>query len=254
MPCVCPQCASHAQTLGLAEPPASRAVLRKAFKTRAKLWHPDRFEGDPARRLEAEERFKCIQAAYTLLLEHCENPAEPLTETVAEDRVPDPFADPFAPHRRKAAETPSISFGGVPGCYTEPDFPAKALEIAWKHIREPDRAVALVDLSGHGSAVGDLSQYILFSLHGVFVRNAMNLVSLLWYDDLGELRFVDRRRHGRLGLWQRWLESLSGSEHKYSLEIRRHDGTLFYSIGDQTDDSVKKVIYNFLEQKRPRSH
>ncbi len=254
MPCVCAQCLEHARALGLAGQPESKRAIRKAFRASAKLWHPDRFENDPAKRLEAEEHFKIIQAAYSRLIEHCDHPVEPLTEEVEEARSPDPFADPFAPHRQKTADTPQISFGGAYGCYTEQDFPPHALEIAWRHVREPDRAVALIDLSGHGSAVGDLSRYMLLSLHGVFVRDAMNLVSLLWYDDLGELRFVDRRKHGRLGLWQRWLENMAGSEHKYTLEIYRHDGSLFYAIGDQADDSVKKVIYNFLQQKRPPPH
>lgn len=243
MPCACAKCLEHSRTLGLTERPDSAAALRKAFRAAAKLWHPDRYENDPDKRLEAEEKFKYIHAAYSELLEHHENPVElpaPEFETV------DYFTSSHS-----VEETPAISFGGAPGCFTALDFSPKALDIVWGHVREPDRGLALVDLSRHGSPMGNLSQYILFSLHGIFVRDAQQIVSLLWYDDLGEMRFVDRRRNGRLGLWQRFVEKMAGAEHKYALELWRSDGTLFYSIGDQADDSVKKVIYNFLQKMKP---
>ena len=246
MPCVCAKCLDHSRTLGLAESPTSKAALRKAFHEAAKLWHPDRFENDLVRRDEAEEKFKSIQAAYSGLLDHWENPIVlPVSDLEYE------VVDDFTPHW-KIEEIPPISFGGAPGCFVATDFPHQALEITWSHVREPDRALALVDLSRHGSPQGDLSQYLLLSQHGIFVRDARQIVSLLWYDDLGEMRFVDRRKNGKLGLWQRWVENVAGAEHKYTLEIYRRDGTLFYAISDQADDSVKKVIYNFLQQMKPR--
>jgi hypothetical protein len=252
MPCACAKCLEHSRTLGLASGlnsgPASKAAIRKAYRAAARTWHPDRHENHPRERMEAEEKFKSIQAAYTELLDHCENPVTPLFIENAGGAYS--AVDPFAPTRR-VDDAPAISFGGAPGCFTTSDFSPQALEIVWKHIREPDRALALVDLSRHGSPLGDLSQYILFSQHGIVVRDAQQIVSLLWYDDLGETRFVDRRKNGKLGLWQRWVENMAGAEHKYALEIRRQDGTLFFAIADQTDDSVKKVIYNFLQQKRP---
>jgi hypothetical protein len=240
MPCVCPQCAEHARTLGLAEPPASRAILRKAFKATAKLWHPDRFEGDPAKRLEAEEKFKLIQVASRELAEHLENPAEWALEPA--------FTPPAAP------AAPPIFFGNAPGCFVAPDFSLIAERIIVAHVREPDRALALVDLSGPGTPPGSLRQYILFTVHGIVVRDALNLVSLLWYADLGEIRLIDRRRDGRLGLWHALLERLSRTEQKFTLEIFRSNGTLFHVLAGQVDDSVKKVIYNFLQQKRPQPH
>jgi curved DNA-binding protein CbpA len=245
MPCVCAQCVQHTHTLGLAEAADSRASIRKAYHEAAKAWHPDRFENDPAQRLEAEEKFKAIQTAYSELTEHFENPAEP--------RIEDAAGEPFAPPARVESE-PQLRFGGAPGCYAEPDFSPRALEVAWSHVREPDRALALVDLSRHGSPLGDLSQYILLSRHAIYLRDAQNLLSLLWYDDLGELRFVDQRRQGKLPLWHRLIEKISGTEQKYALEIYRSDGSLFYAIASQADDSVKKVIYNFLQQKRPQEH
>ncbi len=245
MPCVCPQCASHAQTLGLDAPPASRAVLRKAFKATAKLWHPDRFEADPAKRLQAEEKFKMIQAASAALLEHFENPVELPMEPPAGDLFTQPA---------RADDEPRIHFHGAHGCYTEEDFPPAALEIVWRHVHEPDRALAMVDLSRHGSPLGDLSQFILFTRQAIYVRDMHGILLLLWYDDLGEVRFVDRRRQGKLPLWHRFIERISGTEQKYSLQIYRRDGSLFYSIADQADDSVKGAIYNFLQQKRPAPH
>ena len=182
MPCACVKCLDHSRTLGLAESPESKDAVRKAFHAAAKLWHPDLFENDPAQRLDAEEKFKTIQAAYTALLEHVESPVElPAVEFEA-------VADPF-PASRRPEPPPSLSFGGAPGCYTAQDFSSRVLEIVWSHIREPDRALALVDISRHGSPLGDLSQYILLSRLGIVVRDAQRIISLLWYDDLGEMRF-----------------------------------------------------------------
>ena len=44
MPCVCQTCIVHAEFLGIAEAGPSMPVIRKAYKTAAKRWHPDRFE------------------------------------------------------------------------------------------------------------------------------------------------------------------------------------------------------------------
>lgn len=245
MPCVCPQCLEHSRTLSLEEGTDSKVTIRKAYYEAAKTWHPDLYETDPEQRVRAEEMFKAVQVAYNELLEHFEHPVE----QPVEPSVSDFFARPA-----RADDGPHIDFGGAHGCYTEQDFPRQALEIIWSHVREPDRAVALVDLSRHGSALGNLSQYILFTRHGVYLRDEHGLVSLLWYDDLGELIFVDQRKQGNLPLWKRFIEKISGTEQKYSLEIYRRDGALFYAIASQADDGVKKVIHNFLQQKRPQEH
>ena len=252
MSCACERCLQHARTLDLVEGPAAKADLRKAFHAAAKLWHPDRFENDPAQRLAAEEKFKIIQAAYSELIEHFENPVQIFTEPVAA-YAPVPGDDLFV-RPAPVNHEPRISFGGAHGCYAAPDFPLQALGVAYAHVREPDRPLALVDLSRHGSALGDLSRYILFSLHGIFVCDTLRQVSLLWYEDLGELRFVDQRKRGKLPLRHRFIEKISGTEQKYALEIYRREGTLFYAIASQADDSVKKVIYNFLQQMRLQPH
>ena len=250
MPCACEKCLQHSRTLGLAEGTPTKDAIRKAFRAAASLWHPDRFEHDPAQRLAAEEKFKAIQSAYSELTEHFENPIQPFVEPVSAHSP----AEDFFVRPARADTPPRISFGGAHGCYVAPYFPPPALEVAYAHVREPDRPLALVDLSRHGSPLGDLSRYILFSLHGIFVCDTLNQILLLWYEDLGELRFVDQRKGGKLPLWHRFIEKISGTEQKYSLEIYRRDETLFYTIASQADDSVKKVIYNFLQQKKPQPH
>src|SRR5580692_4004914 len=107
MPCSCDQCAEHCRTLGLANEPQSKTAIHKAYRTAAKLWHPDRHESDPRRKPEAEERFKKVQIAYRELTEHQKRPAELPLETI--------FAKPAAPA--------PFSFGDAPGCFTAPHFP-----------------------------------------------------------------------------------------------------------------------------------
>lgn len=259
MPCVCERCAQHARTLGLEQTPRSRAPLRKAFRSAAKLWHPDRFERDPGKRLEAEEHFKQIQVAYRELTEHYENPVEwPIEPRFAEPAfaasgyTAPRYTAPGHTPPGDAATAPPISFGGAPGCFVAPDFSPIAVRIIVRHLRDAERAFAIVDLSGPASLPGSFAQFILLADEGIFVRDSRDLVSLLWYAHLGELLLVDRRKDGLPGIWQRFLESLSGTEQKYQLEIWRRDGTLFSTIAGQVDDSIKKVIYNFLQQKRPR--
>jgi len=72
------------------------------------------------------------------------------------------------------------------------------------------------------------------------------MASMLWYTDLGEIKMIDQRHQGRLGLWHRLLERINATPQKYALHIHRRSGALFCSLASQADDSVKKVIYNFL--------
>ena len=248
MPCACETCAQHARTLGLADRPSSKAAIRKGFRAAAKLWHPDRFENDAVKRLEAEEHFKQIQIACRELLEHFESPVEWFVESVAV-----PSAEPAAKPAAKVRREPAISFGGAPGCFTAPDFPLYAERIIAEHNIYPDRALAIVDLSGAGSKAGSFAQYILLTIHGIFVRDYRDIVSLLWYTDLGAIYLVDLRKDGKLGIWQSIVERMSGTEQKYALEIYRQNGEIFCSIANEVDDSVKKVIYSFLFEMKPQS-
>jgi len=86
------------------------------------------------------------------------------------------------------------------------------------------------------------------------MRDARGIVSLLWYKDLGEVNLIDKRRNGKLGLSQRLIETISGSQHNYSFQIYRSDRALFFSITNQVDDNVKIVIYNFLLQQKTQVH
>lgn len=267
MPCVCDSCEQHAHVLGLDEPPRTNAVLRKGYRSAAKLWHPDHYERDPVKRTEAEERFKLIQIAYRELTEHLENPVQWLIESAyVKPRDVEPFnaasyqADPnaempdgFSPHAapRKVRTGPPIFFGNAPGCFVAPDFCPNADQIIMEYVREPDCALAIVDLTGPGSPPGTLTQFILLTDLGIVVRNVRNIVSLLWYSDMGEVQLVPKRRSALAGVAHRIFEYLSGTEQRYSLEIRRYDGSTYCSIAGQVDDSIKKIIYNFLQQKRP---
>ena len=266
MPCVCDSCEQHAHILGLDEAPRTRAVLRKGYRSAAKLWHPDHYERDPVKRTEAEERFKLIQVAYRELTEHLENPVQWLIETTyAKPRDVEPFnaasyhADPnaempdgFSPRAasRKTPIAPPIYFGSAPGCFVAPDFSAIADHIIMEYVRETEHAIAIVDLTGPGSPPGTLAQFILLTDQGIVVRNIRNTVSLLWYVDMGEVRLVPKRRSALAGVAHRIFEYLSGTEQRYALEIQRYGGATFCSIAGQVDDSVKKIIYNFLQQKR----
>ena len=254
--------------MGLDQCPRTRAALRKGYRTAAKLWHPDRFERDPAKRTYAEEHFKQIQIAYRELTEHFDNPVLWLIETASSTtRDVEPFnaasyhaepdrndSDNASPQGapRAVRFTPPIFFGGAPGCYVAPDFSASADHIIMEHVREPDCALAIVDLTGPGSPPGTLAQFILLTDQGVVVRDIRNIVSLLWYSDMGEVRLALKRRSALAGVAHRIFERLSGTEQKYALEIWRSNGTLFHSIAGQVDDSIKKIIYNFLQQSGPR--
>jgi hypothetical protein len=245
MPCACKRCLHHCRTLGLAARAPSKAAVRRAFRSEAKLWHPDRFENDPVKRHEAEEHFKGIQVAYRELWEHCENPEE--------SRPGGPA--PEATVKKVEPEEPVIFFGDAAGCYAPPHLPRRAEEVIVAHLEERERVLGFVDLSGGGSRSRNFSRYILLTNQRVIVRDAMDIVSLVWYADLGKITLVDLHKDGNPSVWQKIVEKLSGVEKRYVLQIHRSNGTHFYSITGQTDDSVKKVVYNFLLQKKsqPRS-
>ena len=49
------------------EPQATEAEIRDAYRVLVKVWHPDRFQGDPKLMQAAEEKLKTLNAAYVFL-------------------------------------------------------------------------------------------------------------------------------------------------------------------------------------------
>jgi hypothetical protein len=234
MACGCRVCLEHFRILGVAAPPTSKSALHKAYRAAAKRWHPDRFENDQRERLDAEERFKRINAAYVALCEHFENPAA--TPREAE------FVTTF---RRPPA--PVISFGDAPDCFVAPHFPARVLEaIKAVRLENSDPVVGFIDLSA-GSA--RISEFILLTKHRMLVRDDSEILSVIWYADLGSIRLVDRKGQ-KQGAWQKIAEKIAGNTQRYSLQIDRLDLSRFHTLTDRPDDRVKKVIYNFLRQMK----
>ena len=263
MPCVCEQCVEHGKALALDGRGPSKAAIRKAYKTAAKRWHPDRFEHNEVQRLEAEEHFKLIQVAYRELSEHCEIPQELPVEDIpvsanADSADGDTYAgrQDFGDFRNTPApvqDTPSIFFGNLPGCFTVPNFSAAGNRIIVTSRMEPtEKPLAFIDLSHGMKHDGNPSQYVLLTNYRIFVRNYLNIVAFLWFTDLGTVSFIDRLTHGKHRLWKSVVEAI-GLDPKYSLVINRHNGSHFHTIASEADDRVKKVIYNFLLKQKPQT-
>jgi WD40 repeat protein len=60
--------------LGL-KPPVAEQELKKAYRSKAQQWHPDRFIDQPHKLAEADQKFRQIKAAYDLIKEHLNYPA-----------------------------------------------------------------------------------------------------------------------------------------------------------------------------------
>jgi hypothetical protein len=238
MACVCKSCLEHSRTLGIVHAPKSKSAIHKAYRTAAKLWHPDRFEGNHRKWLEAEERFKRIHAAYQALCEHFENPSKRARDAE--------FVTPIQPNPR-----PTILFGDAPGCFAAPDFPdhvRKAVEAA--HLDSTEIPIGFIDLS-EGKARA--ARYILLGNHKMYIRDASGILSVIWYADLGEVNLTDLQAEKKPGAWQRIAESIAGKAQRYALQINRLDGSRFRVLTDRPDDRVKKVVYNFLRQMKSNS-
>src|ERR1039458_3702657 len=70
---LCNRC-SALHVVGLAHG-ASDAEIKDAYRTLAKVWHPDRFQGDQRLRAKAEEKLKEINSAYQLLTTRAAEPS-----------------------------------------------------------------------------------------------------------------------------------------------------------------------------------
>jgi hypothetical protein len=238
MACVCRACVQHSKMLGIAHTPTSKSAIHKAYRAAAKLWHPDRFEGNHHKRLEAEERFKRIHAAYQALCEHFENPSRRAREVE--------FVTPIQANPR-----PTILFGDATDCFAAPNFPdyvRKAVEAA--HLDSTEIPVGFIDLSG---GKGQAPRYILLGNHKMYIRDASGILSVIWYADLGEINLIDLQSEKKPGAWQRIAETIAGKAQRYSLHINRLDGSRFRVLTDHPDDRVKKVVYNFLRQMKSNS-
>lgn len=242
MPCACTTCLRHATTLGLGRKVVTQTAIRKAFRAEAKRWHPDRFENQPAQRLEAEEHFKLIQVAYRELWEHCENPAVSATESATAEPIPEteqaePPAESIYTRPPEPEEDPPLFFGGAPYCFVAPNFPRNAGSIVLEcHMEATERPLAIIDLSGYRADPPRFTQYIFLTSYRVFVRNALNIVAFLWFTDLGDIRFIDQYRHGKSRFWVGIVDSILKLDPKYTLEIYRRNGTFFHSIAGEADD------------------
>jgi DnaJ domain len=246
MPCACDKCRRHANVLGLNQRTLTRSALRKAFLAAAKQWHPDRFEREPNQRLAAEERFKLIQVAYRELGEHLKRPERPTP-------VPQPAAPP-PPSAPRQPQLPQLYFGDTPGCYVPPRFPHPVRDIVAAHLQDTERALAFLDLTATPTHPGDLSQYLLLTSYRLFYRNHMGIVSLLWYVDLGDILLTEPPKGRKPSIRQRIRARFSPIQRISTLEIHRHNGARFCTLTAEADDTVKKVVYNFLRQVKPASH
>jgi hypothetical protein len=228
MSCDCGKCKEHYRTLGIAYGIPSEDDIQEAYRESAKQWHPDLYENFASLRADAEEHFKHIQIAYRELKEHNTIGGEAPTQSV---RTDSPVQGVRVEAAREAPrDTPSISFGGALGCQVAPDFTQEAQEIISRNLGKLGTAVALVDLGG------SYAQFMLLAQLGMMVRDNRNLVSMLWYKDLGEISLTEKQ--GKVGMWQSLVGGASGSHAKSVLEICRNNGTIFYSVSGQVDDSV----------------
>src|ERR1017187_4356573 len=256
MPCVCQRCLQHAKTLGFASKPPTQAGVRKAFRAAAKLWHPDRFERMPAKRAEAEEHFKHIQVAYRELLEHCESPVElwpkrSSAQPAGSDQGPAHGASASNP---KSTDGLPLSFGGAPYCFVAPDFSAYANEIILaSRLENSEKVLAFVDLSGGISRAGSQGEYILLTSYRIFVRNALNIVSFLWFTDLGEVLFVDRNKHGKPRIWQWIVEMFPDIEPRFSLLIygATERSCIRLRMGRMTGSRKSFITFFYKKSRRP---
>lgn len=238
MACICKSCVEHSRTLGVGQAFPSKHAIHKAYRAAAMRWHPDRFQGDERKRLEAEERFKRIQSAYLALCEHFENPQRRPRESE--------FVTPL---RRE--KPPEIFFGDAPGCYAGPNFPpAVQACIVASRPETSESPVGFVDMAPEKKRI---SQFILLTNHRMYIRDETELLSVIWYDDLGEIKLVDLEALNKGRVWQRIAGQLSGRGTRNALEISRLNGKPFYVLTDRPDDRAKKVVYNFLRQMKSKS-
>jgi len=243
MSCDCGQCRQHYKTLGFMFGLPSESEIQEAYKEAIKQWHPDLYENYASLRADAEEHFKAIQVAYRELKEHNTTPADLPAESAA---VQSPGVV-----TQQQEEAESISFGDAPGCVTAKHFTPQIEEMIAPHLGKLGLAQAIVDLSGKRSTTGSFSHFFLLASRGIMMRDFRNVISVLWYTDLGEIKLIDQRKPGKPSGWQKFMQGLSGAAPGYVLQINRSNGASFSTISAEVDDSVKMVICDFLTRQKP---
>lgn len=252
MACVCRTCLQHFPVLGIVDPPRTKAAIHKAYRTAAKLWHPDRYQNNERKRLEAEEQFKIIQVAYRGLCEHFDNPKRRYVER--EYRSHRPYDGDTVQTFSGLGTPPTIFFGDAHHCFSVQYFPESVERIIVDSaLGGAETPVGFVSLSGTMHEKEAPARYILLTNHRLFIRDASELVHVLWYADLGEIQYIDRHAEKKRTLRHRLFGWLLDKERRFTLRIQRRNGTELYSLKDTPDDRVKKVIYNFLQQMRSES-
>lgn len=252
MACVCRTCVEHFPVLGIGDPPRTKAAIHKAYRTAAKLWHPDRYQNNERKRLEAEEQFKRIQVAYRELCEHFENPKRRYVER--EYRSQRPYSAATVQSVSGLGTPPTIFFGDAHHCFSVAHFPEGVEKIIVDSaLGGAETPVGFVSLSGTMHASEAPARYILLTNHRLFIRDSLEIVHVLWYADIGEIEYIDRHAQKKQALGHRLFGWLLDKERRFTLRIQRRDGTEFYSLKESPDDRVKKVIYNFLQQMRSES-
>jgi DnaJ domain len=95
---VCERCAALA-LFGLTRA-ATPTEIKDAYRVLAKVWHPDRFQGDEDLRRKAEEKLKEINSAYQLLSTTTAH--EPYSEPARPASRPEEYQRPAAPPSESA--------------------------------------------------------------------------------------------------------------------------------------------------------
>jgi hypothetical protein len=243
MPCACVTCRKNGETLGLREFPATRDAIHHAYRRAAMAWHPDRFASQPERMREAEVRFKIANTAYQELASHSSEESERLP--VSEESVaPEPPVSHPEPHPATHSEWPH----NLPGLFIAPHLPQRAAAVAARHVGSNDYPIAVLDLSGDGS----FHRFFLVASNGVILKDDLDTISLIHFEDMGKVELLDREKSGKIGFWEKVTEELLGTQHKLALEISRRDGSLFCSLANQASDAVKPAIHRFLTQTQMR--
>lgn len=100
---LCDRCVAL-QALGL-DMNASDAQIEGAYRTLVKVWHPDRFQGDPKTRLAADEKLKEINSAHEFLTSEQTTQAQPGADRNKPAAVDNPMVE-SPPEQEDAQQEP----------------------------------------------------------------------------------------------------------------------------------------------------